>query len=636
MRHQHLDNRGSGGTGRPDRAIFASQILLLLALWVAVHPYHGIIHDARLYLIQAINGLDGRFSNDLWFLYGSQDKFTVFSSLYKPIVALLGHSHAHVLVAGIGQVAWFIAALYLVNGIFAESRERLFAMVGIIVLNSFYDGDAVFKYGEPFATPRIYTETLVMVSLGLVQRGRLRLSSLPLLPAIALHPLMALPGIGVVALLAALENRYLWVVYAAVVVVGFGLTAAGIDPLARALMRFDNDWFDVVYQRSAFAFVTRWDWFGILGLIAHAAILLAALPFATVPERRLVAASLIVGAGGIAMTFLGGDLARNVLIVDLQPWRACWIMAVLSNAWTTILAWRLPKDWLSRDVLVIGMVSQAVVTAAQIRIALATPIFIFAVLTLLLERRQHQSLRGPVRYSVWLTTAVLVALVALGLVFVLWLRSEIVPTWRFVVAVAVIGAAAATLVVSATREVQRPGFFVLLPSVLMIAALIPVDHRDAWQKFIESPKPDPSLGSLIDNIRNIYWEDQSPLLWFKLGRPNYYSCLQGAGALFYRDTALEYRRRGNALVGLNTLDFSEKKDGPCVLKEDPKARGPENREQLVTACRALPELEAIVLNREVPGTVHSVWKSPATQILRRDAGVERISTFYMYRCADLR
>src|SRR5438270_7254260 len=64
---------------------------LLLAVNAGARPYAGITHDARLYSIQVLNQLDpSAYSDDLFFRYGSQDQFSIFSRCAAPLVALLG------------------------------------------------------------------------------------------------------------------------------------------------------------------------------------------------------------------------------------------------------------------------------------------------------------------------------------------------------------------------------------------------------------------------------------------------------------------------------------------------------------------------------------------------------------------
>ena len=125
-------------------------------------------------------------------------------------------------------------------------------------------------------------------------------------------------------------------------------------------------------------------------------------------------------------------------------------------------------------------------------------------------------------------------------------------------------------------------------------------------------------------------------MWFTLKMPDYYSCVQSAGAMFYRQTAIEYRRRSEGLAGLNTLDFSRSPYDLCARPKNPDQQGPTTREQLAAACRALPELDALVLSERVPGAIATEWHPPAAQIVIRDATPRKITTFYRYRCSNLR
>jgi len=53
------------------------------------------------------------------------------------------------------------------------------------------------------------------------------------------------------------------------------------------------------------------------------------------------------------------------------------------------------------------------------------------------------------------------------------------------------------------------------------------------------------------------------MLWLRLGRPSYFSCLQGTGALFSRGTALAYGHRRSSLFPLKELDFDD-----CLERDD--------------------------------------------------------------------
>src|SRR5437660_986735 len=65
--------------------------VVLLTINALARPYAGITHDTRLYSVQVLNRVeDGAYADDLFFRYGSQDRYSLFSPLAAPIVRVLG------------------------------------------------------------------------------------------------------------------------------------------------------------------------------------------------------------------------------------------------------------------------------------------------------------------------------------------------------------------------------------------------------------------------------------------------------------------------------------------------------------------------------------------------------------------
>ncbi len=89
-------------------------LAIMLALNALTVPYAGLTHDARLYSLQVTNYLsDGSYADDLFFQYGSQDRYSLFSRVTAPLVRLLGVPSA-------------FFALYLVfNFVFLAGLMRL-------------------------------------------------------------------------------------------------------------------------------------------------------------------------------------------------------------------------------------------------------------------------------------------------------------------------------------------------------------------------------------------------------------------------------------------------------------------------------------------------------------------------------
>lgn len=93
-------------------------LLALLAVWLYARPWAGIWHDTRLYAAQALRLLNpGQFEHDLYFMFGSQDAFTLFSPLYSVFILALGLDAGSHLLHTLGSVLWLAAAWYLLSGL---------------------------------------------------------------------------------------------------------------------------------------------------------------------------------------------------------------------------------------------------------------------------------------------------------------------------------------------------------------------------------------------------------------------------------------------------------------------------------------------------------------------------------------
>lgn len=188
-----------------------------ISIWLISHPYRGLFHGACFYAVQALYRIDrGAFQNDLFFRYGSQDSFSVFSALYAPLITHLGLGSALALVTFCGEALWFFAALQLIRTLSAHDTQRVALFFGAILLCRNYGGLHTFHYAENFGTPRLYAEALVILALNEICKNAWVRSGGFLAIAALFHPIMALTGIAIVGVVAAFEIPilFLWVPFA--------------------------------------------------------------------------------------------------------------------------------------------------------------------------------------------------------------------------------------------------------------------------------------------------------------------------------------------------------------------------------------------------------------------------------------
>jgi len=625
-----------GEQGAPSIRWTAGRLALLLVLWIVAHPYFGIVHDARYYALQALQASgSGDYSNDLFFKYGSQDKYTVFTALYAPLVGWLGAGQAHLWAYVAGQLFWFAALVWLMRTLL-EPRAALLAVLGAALLDPHYGSSAIFQYGEVFVTPRLYSEALVLCALALLFQKRAVLSAVCLLAAGLLHPLMALAGAGVFAVVvgrllwAATPPTHRWKALVAAIVGGAAVVAVALmsGRFGRATAVFDKAWFDLIYARSAYAFLARWsagDWIGVLATVAS--LLTGAAVFAR--QRWAFAAALATAAGGLLFGYLAGDLGRNVLAVNLQLWRALWLATLFANAALAALIARAEQGAFSKELLwgalLVGFAAHFAPVNGLVR---TMPTFV-ALGVFWWER----STGGPLSAIARLAAGLAVALV-LGWAVLVGAITSLLDGWTWVPQ-ALIGAAALALLVLPPSRLAAPRLRLAGGAVLALLALATADFRTAWQTFTETPGLPDDLRRLTDTRGGLYWEGDPTFVWVKLKRADFYACEQGTGAMFYRGTAAEFARKSALMSRLDTADFGDNSQLFCPAKADAKAFGP-TASGLQQVCRSAPDLDVLVLNEPVSGMAGQVWRSPAWKEVRTAHGRQKIDRFYVYRCSGLR
>jgi fumarate reductase subunit D len=443
---------------------------------------------------------------------------------------------------------------------------------------------------------------------------------------------MALPGIAVFVVMWAFRDKRVWIIIVLGIATFLSLAVLEIEPFGRALLRFDAAWLEVVRQRCAFAFVTLWTWFDIFDVCSTTALFAIAWKLADHDERSLIRSVLLVGASGLGISILGSDIGGNVLAVNLQLWRVLWIVTLVGNAWIGVVMLRISSYRVSKEVLLICLfcapfsrIVGAMDIASPVLLLLAGGMFLIEELT---PKPVPSVLRIAVRF---IAMSLVGVLVAFALFKAINADHPGVTIGQF--CAVMISIAAAGLLIQALRQTLVRTYTVAL-GVLVIAAVGVADRRSEWTVFVEDTSVSPDLEEFASGTGNVYWEAGIELVWLKLRRPSYYSCLQGTGAMFYSGTALEYQRRSEGLSGLGTTDFAEDRSSFCYPKQSPSANGPVVREQLVASCKALPDVDTVVLIQPVLGATHEFWRAPVSAASMGES--REPIMFYKYECADFR
>ena len=565
----------------------AALLCAIALLWLVTRPFFGTVFDARFYMVEALRALEpARFADDLYFKFGSQGNFSLFTKLYLPLLPVFGVGTTGLILTVSGQLLWLFGLFRLTRSLVGGQVMWLSVAMVIGMLNIYAGG---FGYGEGYVTARLFAEAIVMLGLSWLPSRPFRSVALLGLSA-AIHPLMALPGIAVAFVYLAFGRPIWWAVMAA----GAGLAAvlglAGLAPFSNLFRTIDPDWLAVIDIRSTPALLSKWPAESFAQIAGVAAWTVAAVVMADPSHRRFLAATLLVGVGGLVCTFLGGDIAHNVLVVEIQSWRAMWLLQLVSRIYTPL------------------------------------------VFMALLARTSFDRSRWTV-------------LLTMGLI----LASSVTRLVRYphaaeFTSVSLALAAAALAVMAIALLLEQKHRRIVLISALAGFALIPLalsrwDARSPWIRYVESPEPPPKeLTALLPAKASVYWESGLEMLWFRLRRTSYFSCDQGTGAMFYRQTAIAYKQRSNSFWPLRTGDFGQL-DTCASFDTGPKPE--RNREGLRKLCMREPELDYVILTAPLDGIEpKGIWKAPVRfQDLQSSNGkfFARVADrFQVYSCAGVR
>lgn len=613
--------------------------ILLLAIWFFGHPYGGIWHDARLYAAQALSHLYPEIykKNDLFLLYGSQDDFTLFTPVYAAFIKYLGLNTAAITLLLAGFALWVTSAMLLTRSLLHGFAFWL-ALVLIFVMPSAYLPGKYLRYAEPFLTSRLFAEGLVLLSLTSILRGRQLPPFVALAAAFALHPLTALGG-GAMVCLYALRNR--WKLAVLWGVPGFALIAllalAGISPLDRIFRIMDPQWYDIAFAVSGNVFLEDFELKDWNPTILSFSLLAAAATAVRDKLRHLFILCLAVGLGGLLLTWISTTFSPNLLLLQLQPWRALWLSLLFSYiaaAWLTAEYWN--QDEAGRLLLLGFLTSWLTISSIGGPLSVLT-----CGLSIWHTRRKRpivipKHIR-PLLYLIpllaadwWLASA--------------WLESGLLNQWgsppeNSLVAVLVwviwFFASAGQVVAIATllavwrysSDQRRSVHLAIVGSVLFLFALSVAfwDIRDERTRYYEKKalqNPIPSFTRIIPPGAVVYWQDDVKMTWFVLGRANYASRAQAFGVVFSRETAIEAKKR---IARLDALGVS---DG--ILSNRPEDRfysGQMHKpslDGLVHVCHD-PLLGFVVLSEKFDQGV-------VERYLDKIAGRH----YYLYDCAHLR
>jgi hypothetical protein len=531
--------------------------LMLLTLWFVVLGYQGFVGDAQIYAFQALARIHTALSTDLYLQGPSQDRFTVFSPFYASFVTWFGLDEAARLLTLFLTTMFFIAAWNLAAAMTNRSKAWL-AVLCLIVVSADYGGSGVFRLSEQYLTARLPAQALIIAAFAFHARGMRSVAMLIAVVASIIHPIMAFPGLLLLACIS-LPFRVILsgAILGLVLALAIALSAAGLPALAHLFVVMDKDWLGVVTERSQFLFPKLWsvhDWDTNLRPLAYLVFISAALGDERVYKFCITA--LLVGSAGLAVALIADLVQPVAILVQGQAWRWVWIACLISvlllpatilRVWNDkkcgqfcavllLVGWIIPMGGTACVFLAVTLWSlrrhishraipylrcMAIIIAVT-AVAWADTSYWTAITSRLASRHAETAFND--------ITGLMAVKVSAAAIFVLlwwWLRNARKPWAPISVCAALL--ASLTLIIPASFKQTR-----------FVRSEADINEFFDWRAAI----PETSTVFVAPT------RDVGTFVWFTLERPNYLALDQSAGVVFSRQTALEVRRRSEVLLPL--------------------------------------------------------------------------------------
>lgn len=617
--------------------------LLFAALWLLQHPYQGVMHDGVLYTGQALKHLHPEnFAHDIFFLYGSQDDYTLFSPLYAGLIERFGLGEGAMLITLLGMLLWCYAVWRFTRSWPGATRWLYLFLVALLPLK--YGGNEIFAAAEPYPVPRLWADALVLLACAFwLDKHRYRaLVSWGL--AALMHPLMALAGLAFVCFYELRFSRRWMLAVASGAVAACVLALLQVSLFGRLFQAMDPVWLDLVYQRtSLYMFPTAWGAAEYNVLVFHAAVLLwAAALTEDARLKRIFVAACATGLSGWLIAVVGGDWLHSVLVLQVQPWRLLWLMYVVG--WGAV-AWLVPALWKPARFAVLGL------AAAWFLREYSGGLVLLLVLALYWQRARLGSsiirwLEGIfaaaiLLYLVWTaldaSTSYLAVYPEDRLPF--W---ETLLIWRDALDEedALLPLAAGLLAYWLWHGNRKPALGLLFVFVIFLAYGKGWDMRSGELKELESGKnwAETPFNQHIPTNATVYWLDGLQPTWMLLGRSSYFSQHQAAGMVFSQTLSTELYRRYLQVkpLGGKAADFRLMTRREAFLDRfDPNSPAriePATLPALRKACEE-PLLDFVILSKRYPPWVKAAWYTPYTG---SGFGDGLGNGLYLYPCETLR
>lgn len=540
-----------------------STALLGLVAWLLNHPYVGMdIHDAKLYAVLAAHWLQpAAYARDPFFIFGSQDDFTLFSPLYGVLISWFGLDIAAQLVVIAGATLLAVAVALMSEKLFASYWARVLAvMLCAAAAYAYSPTNLSFRVNEEFATARALAVPLALLAIAFSLRGRQITGFATGILATLIHPLM---GIWSILLLISvkLSDRTLLLLLSTGTACAAGASLAGFAPL----QPLDPAW-DTLMRPLSVVYVGIPHIQQLSLILFWFALLLLAGRFGNPVFRRWYQVVALLGITGLWFAQLASYFYPVKLVLQVQLWRAVWLVvffALLAATELLEVAARRGKRtllWLALGVVLLYLAHDlagflllagwAAAQSATVRRFAST-----------VDGHPGASLRSLV-----ILLALLIAAALPSYLLDIEQLGNALPASIDMIPAALRGAFIAgglglgfMAIASLFAGLARKNWLLPVLAVLLPATGLYWDQRSqpmhVWESRLLEKNAAGDIGKYIRRGEAVYWHDNSPMrTWFEIGTASYASGVQPAGSIFSREKTFEMKRRMERVAIASNID----------------------------------------------------------------------------------
>lgn len=331
------------------RETILATTLLAFALWLLQHPYLGLYQDAVIYALLAARQLHPEaYARDLFFLFGSQDGFSIFSPLYALLIGQLGLDAAARTIVLLGAGLWVLACLGISRSLLGDTWYARWCALFLATTSLAYTPNfSTFTLNESIATARQLALPLGLMCVAFAFAGRQALAWATGLAATLIHPL-----IGIWPLVFLVTRRWSDRWFLIALVAAFAIVLSGRFWLPTDLLDLmDPQWEAVVRASTKDVFAGSLGTLRLEQILAVIGVLWLGGRRGDIRFRRSYLVFALLSSMAILLSVVCSYFIPVRLVLQIQPWRVMWLAIPLAMIVFCDLAgrsWRDAQAWMDR------------------------------------------------------------------------------------------------------------------------------------------------------------------------------------------------------------------------------------------------------------------------------------------------